>query len=234
MRRSFRMLRWEVVRQYRHGFYAVSVVLIPILVVLLRAIGEPGAMAFAMPPLLVTLLLITTFYFAAALLLLEKGEGTLSGLAVTPLRTAEYLAARLLSLSLLAIGESLVIVVAVIGTTTIAMAMIPGMVLLCALYVLMGTALITRYDSINEFLLPSVVVVFAVSLPLLRYAGIMDTWLFLLHPVQPALVLMSAAVMPAPPWEIIYGLGAGTLWVAGAYIVAQRSFARFIVRSAGT
>jgi fluoroquinolone transport system permease protein len=234
MRRSLHMLRWEFVRQYRHGFYAVSVVVVPILIVLMRWVGETETVARAFPAVLVTLLLITTFYFAGALLLLEKGEGTLSGVVVTPLRTGEYLAARVVSLSLLAIGESLIIVVAVTGAATMAVALVPGMVLICIFYVLVGTALVTRFDSVNEFLLPSIVCVIGLSLPLLHYTGIWDSWVILLHPVQPALVLMRAAVMPTRPWELVYGLGAGTMWSAAAYVVARRAFGGFIVRSAGT
>jgi fluoroquinolone transport system permease protein len=69
MRRLAATLRWDVLRQYRSGFYAVTAFLVPLSVVLLRWAG--GALAAeVVPPLIVVLLLITTFYFAGAILLL--------------------------------------------------------------------------------------------------------------------------------------------------------------------
>ena len=49
-------------------------------------------------------MLLATFVFLAGLLLIEKGQGTLEGLIVTPLRSSEYLLAKILSLTVLAVG----------------------------------------------------------------------------------------------------------------------------------
>jgi fluoroquinolone transport system permease protein len=233
MRRVLHTIRWDIVRQYRSGFYAVSLLLIPIVVGMLRWAGAGEQAAVVLPPLLVMMLLVTTFYFAGAILLLEKGEGTLAGLVVSPLRTGEYLLARTASLSLLAIVESLVIVVAGFGTAVNPLALLPGMVLLCAFYSLAGTAVITRYDTINEYLLPSVVFVILLMLPMLPYVGILESPLFLLHPVQPSIVLMRAAVLPAATPEIAYGVLGGAAWAGIAFVVARKSFGVFVVRSAG-
>jgi len=231
--RTLHALRWDVVRQYRSGFYAVTAILVPIAIVLLRWAGGGPAAAAAVPALLTVLLLVTTFYFAGAILLLEKGEGILAGLVVTPLRAREYLLARVGSLALLATGESLVIVLLGLGLVVNPLALLPGMLLLCGVYALLGTAAISRYDSINEYLMPSVLFVTGLMLPLLHYTGIWPTPLFYLHPVQPAIVLMGAGVGPLPPGDIAYALIAGAAWVGIAYLLAHRAFETFVVRSPG-
>jgi fluoroquinolone transport system permease protein len=232
MRRLAATLRWDVLRQYRSGFYAVTAFLVPLSVVLLRWAG--GALAAeVVPPLIVVLLLITTFYFAGAILLLEKGEGVLSGLVVTPLRAGEYLLARVGSLALLAIGESLIIVLAGLGMIVNPIALLPGMLMLCGVYALLGTTVITRYDTINEYLMPSALYITLLMLPLLHYTGIWRTPLFYLHPIQPAIELMRAAVEPVGVAMVAYGVLAGGAWLGVSYHLARRSFERFVVRSAG-
>ena len=93
---------------------------------------------------------------------------------------------------------------------------------------------IARYDSINEFLFPSVVLVLALLLPLLPHFGVMSRVPFLLHPVEPPLALMRAAYQPAGGPELAYAVAGTLAWVAVSYMWARRQFVRFIVRAAGT
>jgi fluoroquinolone transport system permease protein len=234
MRRMLGTLRWDVIRQYRSGFYGVSAILIPLGVALLRWIGAGQEAAAIVPPMLVMLALITTFYFAGAILLLERGEGTLAGLVVSPLRPGEYLAARVGSLALLAIGESLIIVLLGLGLVVNPLALLPGLLLVCAIYTLLGTAAISRYDTINEYLLPSALFVTLLMLPMLQYAGIWPSPLFYLHPIQPGIVLMRAAVEPVGLPALLYGVLAGVAWTGASFALARRSFQRFVARSSGT
>ena len=117
MKRMVTTLRWDVVLQFRNGFYYVSAFFILIWVGLWSQLPNAHTLDYAviLPGLVVLNLLITTFYFVGALVLLEKAEGTLTGLVVTPLHAGEYLAARVLSLTLLAMLESLLIVLLIYG-----------------------------------------------------------------------------------------------------------------------
>jgi fluoroquinolone transport system permease protein len=232
--RLWAVFRWDVVRQYRSGFYLVSLLLVPLLAGLIRATGDGADRYLLAPGMLVMLLLITTFYFSAAILLLEKGEGSLAGLAVTPLRTWEYLAARTASLTLLATAEGLLILLAGLGLGLNLLQLVPGMVAICAIYTLTGTALITRYDSINEFLLPSAGAVVLLLLPLLGELGIWDSPLHLGHPLHAPIVLLRAAVRPVTPLEIGLAMAASLVWIAVLSVIARVSLERFVIRSAGT
>jgi fluoroquinolone transport system permease protein len=53
---------------------------------------------------------ITTFFFVAGLLLLERDEGTLTALAVSPMSPALYLAVWTATLTILAAAETIAIV----------------------------------------------------------------------------------------------------------------------------
>jgi fluoroquinolone transport system permease protein len=235
MKRLVATLRWDVVLQFRNGFYYVSAFFILIWVALWRQLPNAHTLDYALivPGLVVLNLLITTFYFVGALVLLEKAEDTLTGLVVTPLHAGEYLAARVLSLSLLATLETVLIVLLIYGLDFQVLPLLAGMLLLSGFYTLMGFVAIARYDSINEYILPSGIIVFGLVLPLADHVGWWRSPIFYLHPIQPALVLLRAAFEPMAPWRIAYGLLGALLWLGISAVWAYRTFDRFVVRAAG-
>lgn len=235
MNRSLATLRYDIVLQFRNGFYHVSVFFIAIWVGLWSQLPNTSNYPYALIlPALVTLnMLITTFYFVAGLVLLEKAEGTLTSLVVTPLRAEEYLVARVLSLSLLAALESLLIVVLIYGFHFNPLPLVVGMLLLGGFYTLAGFVAIVRYDSINAYVIPSGFVVLVLLLPLIDHVGLWRHPIFYLHPLQPALLLLRAAFEPPASWQIAYGLGGSLLWFTISFAWAHRIFHRFAVRTAG-
>ena len=62
------------------------------------------------PAILAVNLQITTFFFVAGLMLLERDEGTLTALAVSPFSPAAYLATRTITLTALAAVETIAVV----------------------------------------------------------------------------------------------------------------------------
>ena len=236
MKRLVSVFRWDVTLQYRYKFVAVSVGMVlfwGILFGLIPGIGRVDA-GVVVPAFFVINLYVTTFYFISGLVLFEKSEGVLTMLAATPLRDVEYLLSKVVSLTLLALVESLLIVVAVLGTVGEWVPLVSGAFLLGALFALAGFIVVVRYDSINAFLIPSVLYVTALLLPLLPHFGLADRTVFYLHPAQPALVLMRAAYMPKGAWEMVYGVAAGLGWVGIGFVVARRRFYKFATREAGT
>jgi hypothetical protein len=101
-------LRWDIVLQARNGFYWASafVVLVVggLLLGVLESVRADGAAW--VPALLAINLQITTFFFVAGLMLLERDEGTLTALAVSPFSPAAYLATRTITLTALAAVEN--------------------------------------------------------------------------------------------------------------------------------
>ena len=85
------------------------------------------------------------------------------------------MAAKVLSLGLLSLLESLLVVVVVSGVGFNWFLLILGILLLVGIYALYGFFVVSRYDSIGEFILPSVVWTMGFSLPLLHYFDFWDT-----------------------------------------------------------
>lgn len=232
MKRLLAALRWEAVLQMRNGFYYASLFFVLFWVGLLSQAPNLSMLdqGQIIPSLVVINLLITNFYFVAALVLLEKGEGVLSALASTPLRLSEYLAAKVFSLTLLAMVETLLVVTPLFGWSAHPWPLLLGIALLGGFYTLFGLVTVSRYDSINAYLLPSMGAVVFLLLPLLEVAGLWRSPLFLLHPIQPMLVLLQTAFAPASFGRLLYGCSGALFWLAGSYWWAQRRFAQWVVK----
>jgi fluoroquinolone transport system permease protein len=234
MTRFLSTLRWDMVLQFRYGFYFVSGFVILVWAALLTQLPADSRLDLIIPAFLVANLNITTFYFMGALVLLEKGEGTLTSLVVTPLRDGEYLGAKVASLTVLAVAENLLVIILIYGLGFKILLLLSGMIFLCGIYVLFGFIAIARYDTINEYLLPSIAFVTALMLPAIDQVNLWENAVFYIHPVFPPLILMRSAFTSIGLGDTIYGLLGSLFWVGLSFIWAKRTFHQFITRTAGT
>jgi fluoroquinolone transport system permease protein len=231
MKRFLATLRCDVRLQFRNGFFYATGFVLLIWALVIRQFGSSGValnLDWLLPAMLLNNLLIGSFYFLGGLVLLERGEGTLEAQVVTPLRVSEYLASKVVSLGGLALAQHLALVLLMAGPNVSLLPLLAGLAAAATLYILVGFAVVVRYRSINDYLLPSIPYAGALMLPVLYAAG-WDHWALYLHPMQPAVVLMRAAFAPAIPWQLVYGAAGSALWIAGGYLLARHSFERFVV-----
>jgi fluoroquinolone transport system permease protein len=230
MNRVLSTLQWDVRVQYRQGVYYAAVFVVVVWVVLLTQLPSVGR-DWLLPFALFMDLSVFGIYFMAAILFLEKGEGVLAALVVTPMRKGEYLLSKVLSLTLVALLASILVVVLVQGVEVNWVLLLVGTALNSWLLTLAGFIIAVRYNAINEFLLPSMIVLAPSQLPLLDYFGIWQHWLLYLVPTQPAMLLIEAAFKPVPAWEIAYSLIYLVIATAVVTWWAIRSFESFVVRT---
>jgi fluoroquinolone transport system permease protein len=233
MKRLLSTILLDLKLQFRNGFYYASAFVAVIFILLASQIPDVDFGRW-WPVIILQNLVINSFYFMSGLVLLEKSEGTLEAQVITPLRKSEYMLSKIVTLGILALVETLLIVALVSGFDFNWLLLILGVLFLMAIYTLCGFIVVARYDSINEFLLPSVLWTVVYSLPLLYYFGIWESWLMFLHPIQAPLVLMQAAFEHVPAWQIVYGVMYAALWVGIAFYTSQRAFHRFVIRKEGS
>ncbi|WP_420643393.1 ABC transporter permease [Candidatus Leptofilum sp.] len=221
-------VRWEMRLQFRQGFYYAAAFIAIIMTIVLWQFPRTE-LPTILPIFVLGNMTIGTFYFMAGLVLLEKGDGVLEGLIVSPLRQSEYLAAKVISLTLLTLVENVAIVTAVYGLNYNLLLLLLGLGLMAGFNVLFGFIAVARYDSINRFLMPSVLITMTLTLPLLDYLGLWSSPLLYLHPVQATLLLLKGAFQPIATWQIVYGVVYAALWIGLLFKVSQRIFYRFII-----
>jgi fluoroquinolone transport system permease protein len=169
------------------------------------------------------------FYFMAAIVLLEKAEHSLDAQIVTPLRAWEYLLARVASLCLLSIAESVAIVVLAYAGSVDWPALVLGIVTMTSIFACFGFLLVARYESINEFLFPSILVSALLVLPLLNLLGVWPSTLWYLHPLHGPLELISAGFEPRPGVRLGAAVAAAAVWVTAVFAACVHGFHRLAV-----
>ncbi len=224
---------WDVRLQLRNGFYYAAGIMVLFWIVLLRLVPE-HILRPLMPPLVLGNLIINTFYFVGGLVLLEKREGTLQAQVVTPLRTWEYLTAKVATLTLLSLAENLLVVLALFGLGVDLLPVAAGIVTASALFTLAGLMAVARYDSINEYLLPSMLYITVFTVPLLAAFTGWEIWPLYLHPLQAPLVLLRAGFQPEPAGRLLYGVIYSLAWIVPGYYWARTAFNRHIVAREGS
>jgi fluoroquinolone transport system permease protein len=229
-------LRWDVVVQSRNGFYSATAFVVLVVGGLLLAVPEAARADEAawVPALVAVNLQITTFFFVAGLLLLERDEGTLIALAVSPLTPAAYLATRTLSLTTLAGIETLALVSIAFADSPSWPLLLAGTSALGVIYTGIGACLATRYASVNALLLPASVIVTLLLVPLLPHLGLAPRALVLVHPIEPALTLMRAAYGETDVANIAFGILGSCLWGAMTFFWGQRRVGRLMQDTVAT
>ena len=221
-------LSCDIRLQVRNGFYYVTLFVLGMWALLITQMPALD-LNWLLPILILGNMVVNTFYFIAALVLLEKGEGSLQTQVVTPLRPGEYLASKVLSLSALTLAENLILALLFAGFSFHIPLLLLGILCGAALFALAGFIVVARYESINEFLMPSVAYTILLMIPLLAYMGDWQSWVLYLHPFQAPLVLLRAAFQPASSWEVAYGIVYSLIWIGVAGKAALQAFAHHLI-----
>lgn len=233
LRASSSMLRWDVHLQIGYGFYAIYAAITALYVVALRFVPDPFSTTL-LSFVLVSDPAVLGFYFIAALVLVEKHEGVLDALVVSPIGVDGYLLSKVASLTLLAVGASALVVLFGHDGTFDPAVLLAGIVLTSAFFVLLGFVAVARFDSINRYFLSAAVYGTVLYAPLFGHFGVLESPLFYLFPAQPSLVLVHGAFVGIEGWETAYAVSYLSAGSAGGYLLARRAFRERIVAGGST
>ena len=232
MKRLRALLGQDLRLQLRYGFVYAGI-FVAVFWIAILSLLPMEALRFAVPAFLFVNGTMTTFFFIGGLVLYEKREGVLEALVVSPVRRHEYLLSKVASLTLLAGVETVLIAVVLWGSALAFAPVLLGVAAIGAMNTLFGFLMVSRYDSVNEFLLPAGVVSTLLQVPVLASLGLWDSpWLYL-WPTQGPLLLIESGFETIGTGDAIYAVVTTAVWIAVAGALAHRAFGRFIVRSEG-
>jgi fluoroquinolone transport system permease protein len=223
-------LRLDAQLQARNKVYLIIGVAAFAFAFAFDALLTPDQLQFFMPVLIMYGVSMTTVFLVGVLLLIERSQGTLSVVMVSPLRPAEYLASKLITLTVLALVESAIMAVVAYGLGFSFAWFVLAVVMRASMGVAVGVAVGVRFRSITRFLVPAIGLSLAFDLPNIWYFELWPSPLFYLWPSMPPLLLAKAAFLEVEPLQLVYALLYGALVVGAALIWASRSIDRFVVR----
>ena len=234
MNRFTAALRTDVITQVRNRLYIIGPVASILFAIFAGLVSNPSNYFRAIPVFLLLVVGGTTLMYVAAMILFEKDEGTLSAVTVSPLRTWEYLLSKVVSLSLLALLESLILIGLVTrfqGSNLLLLVF--GNLVIGIIYTLIGIVMIVRYRSITDFLVPLLVVALVLQLPVLYFLGLIESPLLLIIPSSAPTMLIQSAWVPLTTGQWVYALVYSLALVVGLSIWAYRAFYRHIIMKVG-
>ena len=241
MNRLLAAMKINVMVQVRTNLYAIGIGAGVLVAVMLAWLAGPDDLPAWIPTLMLIVVGGSTMLYGAAMILFEKEQGTLRATIVSPMRPAEYLWAKIVTLTALAVLESIIMVggamLIMSSSERVSLPNIPlfliGIVAIGILYTLVGIVLIVRYDKITDFLIPMSAVAVVLQLPFLYFIGWVDSPLLLIIPTSAPTVLMQGAYGPLESWEWIYTTVYTAALIIGLTVWAYRAFDRHIIVKAG-
>ena len=144
------LLKKEITLQWRQGFWLVYFVVTVLYVIVLLNVPMEKRM-------MVSLILILTdttmlgILFIGALVLLEKQQSVIHSLFVTPLEPSEYIWAKTLSLSLIAVAMSILIYLPVWQFSTYSLWLLITVIVTAGTFAMLGLGLAAGVNTINQY-----------------------------------------------------------------------------------
>jgi len=238
MSRLLATVRNDVVVQIRKNVWTVAMVL-AVAVAIVSAAAFPGeSIRFVVPPAMLLLVGGSTLVFVGGLIMEEKERGILNALVLSPLRTGEYLAGKVLSLTLLSTAEVVImiggplawfhlregIVLPDLGLLTL------GILILNLCYTLLGIGITVRFRKVTDYLVPVTIISIVLQLPILYFLGLVDSPLLLAVPSAAPVMIVQGAFVPIGAEMWAYALACSAVQLAALTLWARASYLEHIVR----
>lgn len=227
-------LRAEVRLQWRYRFLQAGAFSGVMWLALLLPL-PPDLRSLAEPYVVLGDLSIVGWFFIAGAVFLEKGDRTLNALVATPLRFREYLAAKLLTLTVLSVVLAVFVATVTHGAGYDLPMLLLGGTLGTLLMLLASFVSAMPFSSVSNWFLPSTLPLAVLTFPVFHFSGIWEApWIYAI-PTQGPLLFLGAAFdqKTLAGWQVAYGVLYPLLFAALLYVPARRMFDRYVVARTG-
>ena len=232
------MIKWEFVLLKRYYIIHISILSVILYFLSTQAIPDMDNSKFH------TMLLFFDpatigLMFIGALILFEKSENILQALVVTPMKVDDYLLSKILTLTILSTISASVFMalLAIFGEVEFnILYLFSGVILASIMLILLGFILVSRVNSINEYLMSMAVAFLGLAFPpMLNISTLYENVIFYAWPTHASLTLFSGVFSTdgLELWEIVYGLGYQIFWIGLLYFLAKKAFHKNIVLKGG-
>lgn len=209
------MIRGDIRFQFKYGFYFLYTFFTIFYIGLLSAFPEgwreKGAilMIFSDPAAM-------GLYFMGAIVLFEKSERVVDSIAVSPVRTYEYMLSKLFSIGMISVIVALIIGF-FSGAVKITMNYIMGIFLCSCLFSAVGLVIATRSISLNSFIIATIPAQLIINIPAVAWLfGWRPFWM-LIHPGASMMELVENKIQGLLPLMIL------TCWTVLAAAMADQA-----------
>ena len=227
MKRLLGALKLDITLQKRYGFYYAAAFITIVWITVLSSIPSSYLKLFV-PFIIFVDLGVVGLFFIAGQILFEKSERTLSVLVTTPLTFAQYLASKVISMTILSIIISYIVVIVSYGLRFNYLLLTVGIITTSVICIMTGVIAVAPYSSISNFIIPSQLYLLIFAMPVFEYVGLLQSPLFYLIPTQGSLLLLKGGFTPIASWQVIYAIVYPAGWAYLLYRIARWRFDYYI------
>lgn len=241
MTRLWNQFKTDVRVQFRNKLYHIGIVISALIAIVLSQLVNMEQLGLAFPALVVLIIGGTTMLYVAGMVIFEKDEGTIAATVITPLRDREYLMAKVCSLVMLATLETFISLAGAIAILSFKepiilpnpLWLVLGILSIGTVFTLIGIALVVRYKTITDFLLPMAFVAVTLQLPFLYFLGLVKHWSLLIIPTSAPTMVIMGAYRQLAGWEQIYAIAYTSILLVVLTFWAKAAFDKHIIEKMG-
>jgi fluoroquinolone transport system permease protein len=213
--RLWQAIKSDMLFQFKQGFYFVYVIVAAMYLVLL-AFLPPEIFRIATPLVVFSDPSVLGLFFIGGIILLEKGQGVLTVLVVSPLKTEEYILAKMISLGFLSVLAAVAITFFSGYGQVNWLFLVISTFLTSAVFTFSGIMINAGCNTVNQYLLKTIPWMLLLILPCFSLMGFPGSWLFAVIPSVAALRLMLGSFL-------------GIAWVEAAGLMLYLLIANYLL-----
>ena len=215
-------LKSDIRFQYKHGFYAVYTLITILYIIIMQKIPSgllkdytAALIVFSDPAML-------GFFFIGGIIMLEKQQGIIDYLAVTPLSPEEYIKAKVATLGLLSIVASVLITLTTHFQEVNWPLLIVATATVSVFFTLYGFLVAAGCRTINQYFIRMIPFLILTVLPCFAVIGFPYSWVFNVLPNVAGLKLTIGAFLGISWQETLFYVTVISVWNWAIYTVALR------------
>jgi fluoroquinolone transport system permease protein len=202
--------------QLKHGFYLVYAIITVMYLIILSFLPE-SILSIALPLIVFSDPSVLGLFFIGGIILMEKGQGVLMVLVVSPLRTFEYILSKVVSLTIVSVLAAIAITWFSYYPTVNWWLLLVTTILTSGIFTLLGIIINAGCNTVNQYMLKTIPYMMLFILPCFALLGFPYSDFFVIFPSVAALKLMLGVYHGISGFEIatlaIYLLGINYLLI---------------------
>ncbi|PKO96391.1 MAG: ABC transporter [Bacteroidetes bacterium HGW-Bacteroidetes-7] len=184
---------WSDIKfQIKQGFYLVYLIITIMYLIILSMLPE-NVLTIALPLVVFSDPSVLGLFFIGGIILLEKSQGVLMVMVVSPLRTQEYILAKAISLALVSAIAAIAITALSPINNVNWFLLILSTILTAGLFTLSGIMINAGCNNVNQYMVKTIPYMLLFVLPSFSLLGFEYSYLFTVVPSVAALRLLLGA-----------------------------------------
>lgn len=200
--RLLHAIRADIRFQMKQGFYLVYVIITLLYLVILSFLPYE-LLSVALPLVVFSDPSVLGLFFIGGIILLEKVQGVLMVVVVSPLRTAEYILSKVISLAILSILAAFVISFFSNYEAINWLLLLLATILTSGIFTMSGIMINAGCETVNQYMLKTIPYMLLFVLPCFSLIGFPYSYLFTVVPSVAALRLMMGAYLGIAWFEAV-------------------------------